>query len=105
MTKGRIGALLPVFLLAACAAPEPVPGGGDISNEKAVERIESQPLKYLLGRQLKPIPERPLEVRTRCRFHDVSGGRGSMDLQVNKAEVRRFVAEVSVPQQGVCRST
>ena len=65
--------------------------------------IESQPLKHLLGRKLKPIPDRALEVRTKCSFRDVAGGRGSMDLQVTKAEVRRFVAEVSIPKQGLCR--
>lgn len=26
-----------------------------------------------------------------------------MDLQVNKAEVKRFVAEVTIPKQGLCR--
>ena len=26
-----------------------------------------------------------------------------MDLQVSKAEVKRFTAEVSIPKQGVCR--
>lgn len=26
-----------------------------------------------------------------------------MDLQVTKAEVKRFVAEVSIPKQGLCR--
>lgn len=26
-----------------------------------------------------------------------------MDLQVTKAEVRRFVAEVNIPKQGLCR--
>ena len=42
-------------------------------------------------------------MRTRCSFKDVQGGRGSMDLQVTKAEVKRFVAEVTIPRQGLCR--
>ena len=70
---------------------------------KKPERIESQPLKYLRGRNLKPMPDKELNVKTRCRFRDVAGGRGSMDLQVSKAEVKRFTAEVSIPKQGLCR--
>ncbi len=106
MVMRRLLAIWLVVLLAACATPDPDSISGsstDDSAQKQQDRIESQPLKHLLGRKLKPIPERPLDVRTRCRFHDVSGGRGSMDLQVSKAEVRRFSAEVSVPRQGICR--
>ena len=103
-----------VLLLASCATPEPAPP----QQEKAVEpekpaavtekkprpdKIESQPLKHLAGRKLKPIPDKELDVKTRCSFKDVQGGRGSMDLQVTKAEVKRFVAEVTIPKQGLCR--
>ncbi|MFT3848722.1 MAG: hypothetical protein QM739_08585 [Propionivibrio sp.] len=97
-----------VLLLGACATPEPAVTPAATAPEKLPEakkpeRIESQPLKYLVGRNLKPMPEKALDVRTRCRFRDVQGGRGSMDLQVSKAEVKRFAAEVSIPKQGVCR--
>lgn len=96
-----------VFLLSSCATPDPAsaPAGPESSASRAQAsgRIESQPLKHLLGRNLKPIPDRPLEVRTKCNFRDVAGGRGSMDLQVSKAEVRRFVAEVNIPKHGICR--
>lgn len=100
------------LLLAACATPEPVPvpapaPDGPTANAAKTPppkgRIQSQPLKHLLGRNLKPIPDRALDVRTKCSFRDVGGGRGSMDLQVTKAEVRRFVAEVTIPKQGLCR--
>lgn len=109
-----IAPLALAVLLAACATPEPAP-----PLEKAVEpevpvavaekkprqdtKIESQPLKHLVGRKLKPIPDKELDVKTRCSFKDVQGGRGSMDLQVTKAEVKRFVAEVTIPKQGLCR--
>lgn len=49
------------------------------------------------------MPETPLDVRTQCRFRDVAGGDGQMDLQVSKSEGLRFYAEVSIPKQGVCR--
>lgn len=103
-------------LLASCATPEPAPkekadvvetkaaaSGPAPRQEKGQGGIESQPLKHLAGRKLKPIPDKELDVRTRCSFKDVQGGRGSMDLQVTKAEVKRFVAEVTIPRQGLCR--
>jgi len=102
-------------LMASCATQEPAtapeekkPEPAKVSSaEKAVrsDKIESQPLKHLVGRKLKlkPIPDKALDVRTQCSFKDVQGGRGSMDLQVTKAEVKRFVAEVTIPKQGLCR--
>lgn len=104
-------ALAPALLLAACAtpAPEPEPEPApvaavvDVAEPPARARMESQPLKHLLGRNLKPMPDKALEVRARCSFRDVAGGRGTMDLQVNRAEVRRFVAQVNIPKQGICR--
>jgi len=104
-----IGAAALAMLLAGCATPEPEPPAVAIEAVPVVvapparERIKSQPLKHLLGRNLKPIPDKALEVRTKCRFRDVAGGHGMMDLQVTKAEVKRFVAEVSIPKQGICR--
>ena len=49
------------------------------------------------------MPDRALDVRASCRFKDVAGGRGSLELQVKHAEVKRFLAEVSIPRQGMCR--
>ena len=103
-------AVLPLaLLLGACATPEPIPAPsleepeGTVMETPPKTRIQSQPLKHLLGRNLKPIPDKALEVRTKCSFRDVAGGRGSMDLQVKQAEVKRFVAEVNIPKQGLCR--
>lgn len=98
-------------LLAACATPEPeprpvvveAPAPLAVTPAPTRQRMESQALKHLLGRNLKPIPDKVLEVRTKCSFRDVAGGRGTMDLLVSKAEVKRFFAEVSIPKQGICR--
>jgi hypothetical protein len=101
-----VSLLLAVLLLAACASTEPLavkPEGENSAPAPRAERLKSQPLKHLLGRTIKPIPDKELDVRTRCSFHDVGGGRGKMDLQVSKAEVKRFVAEVNIPKQGMCR--
>lgn len=107
--NGRI--LLGLLLvLAACATPEPPPPAPVVAEPVIAptqpapkEKIKSQPLKHLVGRSLKAMPETPLEVRAKCNFRDVAGGQGRMDLQVNKAEVKRFVAEVTIPKQGICR--
>ena len=100
-----IGSVSLALLLAACASTEPLPAPPEPVAEMKPEpeRIKSQPLKHLLGRNLKPMPDKELNVRTRCNFRDVAGGRGSMDLLVTKAEVKRFVAEVNIPRQGLCR--
>ena len=107
-----IRAPLLALLLGACAGPdkkpEPVPEAvhpdeADTAKPAEAKHIQSQPLKYLLGRSLKPMPDKALDVRTKCSFHDVAGGRGTMDLHVTKAEVKRFIAEVSIPNQGLCR--
>ncbi len=110
----RVVAVMGGVLLASCATQDlPTSGSNADQATGAVpvtdgssakeQRIASQPLKYLAGRKLRPIPDKELDVRTRCSFKDVQGGRGSMDLQVAKAEVQRFVAEVTIPKQGVCR--
>lgn len=103
-----------VLLLTACAGParksseptpEPMADDDSRMTEAVPEKapIQSKPLKYLVGRSLKPMPDKALEVKTKCSFHDVSGGRGTMDLHVAKAEVKRFVAEITIPKQGLCR--
>ncbi len=98
-----------LLLLGACATPEappPTPAPVEPSVTEAPPakaKIASQPLKHLVGRSLKAIPDAPLDVRTRCNFRDVAGGRGHMELQVKHAEVKRFVAEISIPKQGQCR--
>lgn len=98
--------VLALLLLGACTSPEPIresPKPEAAPVLPRTERLKSQPLKHLLGRSIKPMPDKELEVRTRCNFRDVAGGRGKMDLQVSKAEVKRFVAEVNIPKQGMCR--
>ena len=117
----RLLSVLAAVLLASCATQEPVTAPASQEAQRTVEKppaagktpapdktaraekIESQPLKHLAGRKLKPIPDKALEVSTRCRFKDVQGGHGSMDLQVTQAEVKRFLAEVTIPKQGLCR--
>jgi len=103
-------ALVGALLIGACTTPSPPPvpeaatPAPRAPAEQAKPRIESQPLKHLAGRNLKPMPIKPLNVKTRCRFRDeVTGTRGRLDLQVREDEVQRFAAEVRIPRHGTCR--
>ncbi len=112
LTQGLYAAAL-ALLLGACTTPAPPPepapvpapveAAAPVVREAPAAVIKSQPLKYLLGRNLKAMPDKALEIRAKCSFRDVAGGRGTMDLQVTEAEVKRFFAEVNIPKQGMCR--
>lgn len=109
--RARYPVLGLLILLGACATPEPPREPEPLPQpQPGAEKplIESQPLKHLKGRDIqamvKSIQARPLNVKTRCSFRDeVTGTRGSLDLQVKEDEVKRFVAEVRVPKHGTCR--
>ncbi len=106
----RVFALVLSALLAACATEEPPreeapPPPPPVAKP---QRIESQPLKHLKGRDVqalvKSIHTRPLNVKTHCSFRDeVTGSRGRLDMQVAEAEVKRFAAEINIPKHGMCR--
>ena len=99
-------------ILAGCATqpapvPEPLP-------DNVAEPVPEPPpaaeqsglgthLKHLVGRNLKPIPTRPLNVAGNCAFRDPTGYRGNIQLQVKEAEVKRFTAKVDVPKKGSCQ--
>jgi hypothetical protein len=97
-----------LLMLGACATPEPTPApapaeAAPTGKQPEAKRIESQPLKHLLNRHLKPMPVEALNVRTKCAFHDEGGTHGKLDLQVKNAEVQRFTAEVNISNHGTCR--
>lgn len=103
----QIFTLLITLTLAGCALfePEPPPPPPPPPPKKVeAPRMESQPLKHLVGRNLKAMPIKPLNVKTRCTFRDeVTGTRGKLDLQIKEDDVKRFSAEVNIPKHGVCR--
>lgn len=96
-------------LVAACAEtpkppappPEPVPVPDTMAGEE--RPMESQPLKYLAGRNLKPLPTKPLNVKSKCSHRDAVGTQTRLNLLVKNAEVKAFNAQVSIPKHGVCR--
>lgn len=105
----RIWFLLVLLLLSACAEvevekEEPAPVAEELPpSPPPEEKMESQPLKYLLGRNLKPHPTRPLNVKSRCSVRDAVGTQTNLNLLVKNAEVKTFSAKVSIPKRGTCR--
>ena len=93
-----------VLLAAACAEidkqPESAPPGAPTA--AAEQKIESQQLKYLKNRNIKPQPTRPLNARAKCAGKDGIGNLTRLDLLVKEAEVKSFVAQVSMKNRGIC---
>lgn len=121
--KGRYGparaaAWLMAGVLAGCAGPEttrieePTPAADETRQAQKLpeppaqvvpetSRIKRRPAPA--ARRGKPIPVRPLTVRTECSFKDEVGYGGSLSLAVDQARVARFDASVTIPRRGVCR--
>ncbi|AXS78671.1 hypothetical protein [Dechloromonas sp. HYN0024] len=105
--------LLLVFVLAAagCAevgkqpktAAEDAPVPEMQATESSEPKLKNSTLKYLANRNLKPQPTRPLNVRSRCTHKDAIGTQTRLDLLVKEAEVKTFVAQVSMKGRGTCR--
>ena len=53
--------------------------------------------------RLKPMPVRPFDVKTSCRYTDEAGYGVRIDLDVVQSEAKAFSAAVSVPGRGSCR--
>ena len=106
----RVLTLSVVAILAGCAeapkAPEPEPAveaAPAAEPEAASPKFKSDTLKYLAGRNLKPQPTRPLNVKSRCSHRDAIGTTTKLDLLVKEAEVKTFSAQVSMKGYGSCR--
>ncbi|HQU80373.1 MAG TPA: hypothetical protein PLU47_13015 [Azonexus sp.] len=101
----RTGWLLLSLLAAGCAElgkqAESGPESG--STASGEQKIESQPLKYLKNRNLKPQPTRPLNVRAKCSTKDAIGTVRRLDLLVKEASVQTFDAQVTMKEYGACR--
>ncbi|GAB2180891.1 hypothetical protein DLREEDagrD3_11140 [Denitratisoma sp. agr-D3] len=100
----RGAAPLAALLLGACATPTaPPPVVADAAPVEAEEpKWESQPLKHLLGRNLKPMAEMPINAKTKCSFRDPTGYRGQLALKVKNTTVEQLTASVTIPKRGSC---
>jgi hypothetical protein len=107
----RVAPWAAVGLLAGCATNVPPresakPGPPATAAEPA--RTETAPGKARPSppptvQRRKALPVRPITLAADCSFRDPNGYRGAMKLDVAKSEVRRFEADVDVPNRGACR--
>ena len=105
-------ALLVAVLAAGCAETPKAPEAPAVVEAPPAEtpevkeetpKFKNSTLKYLAGRNLKPQPTRPLNVRSRCSHRDAIGTQTRLDLLVKEADVQKFVAQVSMKGHGTCR--
>jgi hypothetical protein len=98
----RVAWLLTFLLMVGCAetGKQPESGSATVLGE---QKIESQPLKYLKNRNIKPQPTRALNVRAKCAGKDGIGNPTHLDLLVKDAAVKSFAAQVSIREHGTCR--
>jgi len=101
----RAAWLLLPLLAAGCAEPGKQAESGPESGSTATgeQKIESQPLKYLKNRSIKPQATRPLNVRAKCSTRDAIGTTRRLDLLVKEASVQTFDAQVTMKEYGACR--
>ena len=94
-------------LLAACATTDRTTGEKvketSASGHIQTGQISSQTLRRLRGKKMQQIHDRPLNAKAKCNFKDVNGGKGRLDLLVERAEVKRLSAEIEIPKHGICR--
>ncbi|NMF89685.1 hypothetical protein [Aromatoleum petrolei] len=100
----RALALAALALLGACATPpERKTEPAATTPSPAQSAAEAEPERALQRGRLKPMPVRPLSVKTDCHFKDEVGYGGSAVLDVSYSEVRAFAATVDVPKRGSCK--
>ena len=97
--------LLALLLAAGCAETGKQAESGSAGGSTATgeQKIESQPLKYLKNRNIKPQATRPLNVRAKCSTRDAIGTTRRLDLLVKEASVQTFDAQVTMKEYGACR--
>jgi hypothetical protein len=99
----RVACLSALALLAGgCAELQQSAGKPPAEPAPEEVKIESQPLKHLKNRTIKPQPTRPLNVRSRCSHRDAVGTLTKLDLLVKQSEVKAFDARVTMKEHGSC---
>lgn len=96
----KLALLLPALVLG-CATPEKAP-------PPAAEAPPPAPVAMVPPAKARPsrpgpIPVRPINVKTECKFRDETGYNGVLKLDVAGAQVQAFEARVNIPKRGACR--
>ncbi|WP_265945603.1 hypothetical protein [Dechloromonas sp. A34] len=107
----QVWLLLAALLAAGCAEVEKQPETKSVDEvpaekpapEVSEPKFKNSTLKYLAGRNLKPQPTRPLNVKSRCSHRDAIGTTTKLDLLVKEAVVKTFDAQVTMKGYGTCR--
>jgi len=106
--------LVVVLAAAGCAEVEkqlPVEPAKEQEKETVAEeppttgtapKMKESTLRLLASRNMKPQPNRPLNVSSNCSHKDEIGTQTSLNLLVKEAEVMTFSALVSMKGRGSC---
>ncbi|MGB2902883.1 MAG: hypothetical protein WBJ68_12875 [Candidatus Dechloromonas phosphoritropha] len=96
--------LLALLLVAGCAETGKQAESGSAGGSTATgeQKIESQPLKYLKNRTIKPQATRPLNARAKCSTKDAIGTTRRLDLLVKESSVQTFNARMTMKGHGAC---
>ena len=96
--------LLALLLVAGCAETGNQADSGSAGGPTATgeQKIESQPLKYLKNRTIKPQATRPLNARAKCSTKDAIGTTRRLDLLVKESSVQTFNARMTMKGHGAC---
>jgi hypothetical protein len=99
----QVWLLLPLLAAGCADMGGPESGRSGASTATGEQKIESQPLKHLKNRTIKPQVTRPLNVRAKCSTRDAIGTTRRLDLLVKEANVQTFDAQVTMKEYGACR--
>jgi hypothetical protein len=95
--SGRLTALAASALLGACALPGLQPPADEPLSDEALSTPSA------MGKRLRPMQWRPLDVSTDCRFRDEAGYTTRIRLEITQSKVKALSADVDIPRRGSCR--
>jgi hypothetical protein len=94
--SGRLTTLAACALLGACALPGVQPPADEPMSDEALSTPSA------MGKRLRPMPWRPLDVKADCRFRDEAGYTTRITLDIAQSKVKAFNADVEIPRRGAC---
>ncbi|HEX5392858.1 MAG TPA: hypothetical protein VFW68_06250 [Rhodocyclaceae bacterium] len=107
----RTVVLVAPMLLVACMSQAPAPVvmrdvGGGVEQQAAIGRGLPAIVLPRVGdigyRPTGPLPVRAINASVQCAFKDEVGTQGHLDLQVENASIKSFLAQVNMPKRGMC---
>lgn len=91
------------LLLGGCITQAPAPVSiRDVGSGVEQQAAAAAPAIVLPRVRPGAQPVRAINASVQCAFADEVGTRGHLDLQVEEADVKHFLAQVTMPKRGVC---